>query len=266
VSRLPGLTGIIDWSDTNDRGKNVIVLIHSLGTDRTIWATQVEVLAAAGWRVIAVDLPGHGLSTANPSDYTLEMLGRDVMEVTEVCGAEECAVAGVSLGGLVALWLAVNAPERVAALVASNTAARLGSSAGWSDRIAAVESGGMESIRAVMTRFFAPQFAEDHPEELAHFEEVFLATDPVGYTGCCAALRDADLGGRVGSITCPTLVVGGELDVAAPPDLAARLHEEIPLSRLHIIEGSAHISNVDRPAEFNALLVDFLLNRPPEGP
>jgi 3-oxoadipate enol-lactonase len=175
-------------------------------------------------------------------------------------GAGRFEVMGISLGGLLALWLAATVPGKVSALVACNTAARLGTAEGWEERIGAVATGGMESIReTVVARFFSPEFPARHPDAFARATRVFVDTDPDGYMGCCAALRDADLRDRVGGIVSPTLMVAGEGDVATPPDLSEWLHERIPGSRLAVIAGAGHISNLDQPEEFDRVVGEFLL-------
>lgn len=259
MSRLHGTTGTIDWSVANPGGDRTLVLVHSLGTDRTLWEDQVDLLIDTGRRVIAIDLPGHGRSTAGIGPYTIDTMGRDVREVIEIVESGSFEVMGISLGGLVGLWIAITAPERVSALIAANTSGRLGSKTLWDDRIAAVQRSGLGSIsHDVLARFFAPDFARDHPERYAKFSEIFSSTDPVGYTGCCTILRDTDLTGQVGSISCPVLVVGGDLDVATPPDQVRTLHRQIEGSMIEVIQGAAHLSNVDRPDAYNQIVGDFL--------
>jgi 3-oxoadipate enol-lactonase len=259
MSRLPGLTGTIDWSVSNPGGDRTVVLLHSLGTDRTLWEGQVDLLIAAGRRVLAIDLPGHGRSTAGIGPYTIDTMGKDVREVIEIVESGAFEIMGISFGGLVGLWLAITAPERVSALIAANTSGRLGSKTLWDDRIAAVRRSGLGSIsHDVLARFFAPNFARDHPERFARFSEIFSSTDPVGYTGCCTILRDTDLTGQVSSISCPVLVVGGDLDVATPPDQVRTLHRQIEGSMIEVIQGAAHLSNVDRPDAYNQIVGDFL--------
>ncbi|MCI0426348.1 MAG: alpha/beta fold hydrolase [Actinobacteria bacterium] len=256
MSRYRGETGELDWSDHNPEGSPTILLIHSLGTDRGIWDGQVGWLAGSGRRVVTIDLPGHGGSSANPPPYTIETLGTDLMRlVAEVTRSGSYEVMGVSLGGLVALWLAITDPA-VTALVAANTAARLGTIAGWSERIAAVEAQGMERVGpAVVPRFFAPTTG---PDVFDRYLKVFAATDPIGYVGCCAVLRDTDLGDHVGEIACPTLVVAGDVDIAAPPALSLWLHERIPGSELAVIPGAGHLSNIDQPETFHIVVGRFL--------
>lgn len=258
MSGYPGRTGDLDWSDANPSAAVTTVLLHSLGTDRTMWDFQIDSMKGSR-RVIAIDLPGHGGSRARAGAYSLADLGHDVLGLTGACGVVRFEVVGVSIGGLVAMWLAVNAPQQVSGLVAANTAARLGSDRLWSARIEQVRSGGMEAVREqVVMRFFASDFEARRPDDFRRYNAIFAATDPDGYIGCCAALRDADLTPRVSSIRCSTLIIGGDQDVATPPEQSRWLQANIAGSRLEIIEGAGHLSNVERPEVFGRLVSDFL--------
>lgn len=244
-----------EWGDPQLPG---LVLIHSLGTDSTMWGPQLPALSARR-RVVAVDLPGHGRSSAKPGDYRVEDLGGDVLEAASEAGLTSFDVCGISIGGLIGLWLGINAPGRVSRLIVCNAAARLGSEGLWSERIEAVLSGGMDSIReAVLPRWFAADFDRRYPRVLEEIEQVFDATDPVGYAGCCAALRDADLRPEVGRIDCPTLIIAGAEDIATPPEQAAWLGERIADGRVEVIPGAAHLSNLDQPEAFTRLVVEAL--------
>jgi 3-oxoadipate enol-lactonase len=233
-------------------------MVHALGADRGIWAPQVRDLSSER-PVILVDLPGHGESAAGPGPYALADLGLDLLDVAAAAGADEIDLCGLSLGGLAALWMAANFPERVRGLVVSNSAARIGSEELWAARIEAVGTGGMESIREMaLARFFTPGFAAMSPETVERAAATLLATDPAGYIACCAALRDADLRGSVGAIRCPTLVIGGDEDISTPPVDSSWLHEHIPGSRLRILVGAAHFSNLEQPERWTAEVDGFL--------
>jgi 3-oxoadipate enol-lactonase len=210
-------------------------------------------------RVVAIDLPGHGGSAACPGEYTLDQLGGDVLTIATEAGLARFDVCGISLGGLIGLWLAVNARDRVATLVVSNTAARIGSRGFWAERIRAVAEGGMAGVEAqVIPRFLSEDFSERDPETFALVEEMFLAVDPAGYIGCCAALRDADLSDDVRAISCPTVIIAGDIDVATPPAEVELLHGSISGSRLDTIPGAAHLASLDRKDVFTDLVVTAL--------
>lgn len=247
------------YVDLGDREGSPVVLSHSLGADGSMWSPQTGALVAAGHRVILVDHLGHGRSPVPPAPYTLDEIASGVLGVADELRLERFAVVGLSLGGLVAQWLGVNAPERVAKLVAANTAARIGSAGSWAERIDAVRAGGMASIRdGVLARWFAPGFASAEREQFEGVADVFGRTQAEGYIGCCAALAAADLRDAVAAIAAPTLVIGGSIDPATPPEEAEWLAIAIPGAELLIIGGAAHLSNLDHAAEFTAALLSFL--------
>jgi 3-oxoadipate enol-lactonase len=206
-----------------------------------------------------MDLRGHGRSDAPAGPYTMERLALDVLAVADAAGAERFDLCGLSIGGQVGQWLAIEHAHRLRALVLADTAARIGTAEGWAERMATVEAGGMAAIAPiVLERCFTAGIKERAPEHLAYAREQVLAMSPVGYVGCCAALAAADLREPVGAITTPTLVIVGSEDVTTPPAEARQLHEAIAGSELAIIEGAAHVSNLDAEAEFTRRLSGFL--------
>jgi 3-oxoadipate enol-lactonase len=235
-----------------------LLFVNSLGTDFGMWEPQVATLAP-WFRVIRYDSRGHGQSDAPPGPYTLERLGRDALAVLDSLGVERAHVCGLSLGGMVGLWLAIHRPARLGRAILANTAARIGSEETWSARIAAVEAGGMAAIRdAVLARFLSAGFRERAPDITEMIGEMLLATPPHGYVGCCAALRDADLRNLVSTIETPSLVIGGALDEATPPAQAEDLHAGIVPSELLVIPNVAHLSNLEAPDLFTRRLIEHL--------
>lgn len=249
-------TGSLAWGVAGDSGHPGLVLIHSLGADSRMWADQIPELEKHR-RVIWIDLPGHGSSDAEKGDYTIESLGLDIADVAGEAGFETFDVCGISLGGVISLWLAIDLQERVDRLIACNTGAKIGTAEAWSERIETVLEGGMEAIRdAVVPRFITTDLEQRRPDAYGKVYEMFDAIDPVGYAGCCAALRDMDLRDSVAEISAPTLLVGGSEDIATPPDTMESLHGSISGSRLRIIEGAAHLSNIDQPQRFNETVIE----------
>jgi 3-oxoadipate enol-lactonase len=250
--------GSIAWHETGNGLGPPIILLHSLGTDRSMWGQQVTALAGSH-RVILIDIRGHGRSESPPGPYGLDDLANDVVAVADDIGIDRFDFCGISISGQIGLWLGINRPERLRTLTVANTAAKIGTREGWEDRIAAVRDGGMASIREpVVARWFAEDFPERYPDVYQRVGAVFAATSPIGYVGCCAALAEADLSGVVATITTPTLVIGGELDVSTPPANVESLHRAIPESDLVMIPGAGHLSNMDRPDQFNAALLGHL--------
>lgn len=248
----------IAWTARGPVGAPVVVFSHSLGADSWMWAPQVEALAA-DYLVVLVDTRGHGRSDAPPGPYTVDLLARDVLAAADAAGADRFHLCGLSMGGHIGLWIASHHPERLASLIACNTAARLSTPEAWEERIAAVASGGMESVReAVIDKWFAPGFAGSKPDWFNEANQVFSSLSPDGYAACCGALATSDLTGAVSGITVPTLIIGGSHDVATPPAQAEWLHEMIAGSELTILNGAAHLSNLDAPDAFTAGLRAFL--------
>lgn len=258
MSVFQGTTGALYWSDAGDGPHRPLLMVHALGADRRLWSAQLPLLSATR-RVLTFDLPGHGSSQALPGPYSISDLGTDVIGLAGAAGLDEFDLCGISLGGLLGLWIGVNHHDRVGRLVVCNTAARVGTEESWQTRIDTVERAGMEGIlEMALARFFTPGFPAAHPEVAAAAADTLLAIDPVGYLGCCAALRDADLRERVPAIRCPTLVIGSDQDISTPPEDASWLNEHIPGSRLKILEGAAHLSNIEQPEAWANEVTAFL--------
>jgi 3-oxoadipate enol-lactonase/4-carboxymuconolactone decarboxylase len=197
-------------------GRPVIALSHSLGLDHTMWDPQMAALTAR-FRVLRYDLRGHGGSDATPGDYTVEQLGHDALALLDRLGLERVAWCGVSLGGMVGQWLAAHAGDRLSGLVLANTSPRIADPAGMEARRRAVLDGGTRAIvDTAMARFFGDALVAANPPRIASARETFLATDPVGYAGCCAALRDFDGTALLPRIEARTLVVSGDADASMP--------------------------------------------------
>lgn len=230
-----------------------IVLLNSIGTEMAMWDRAVPYLLEH-FLVLRIDTRGHGASDAPPGDYSLRMLAGDVLAVMDAAGIDRAAIAGVSLGGMIAMELALAAPSRVSGLALICTTATAHRQM-WDDRIAKVRTTGMESIvDAVMPRFLDGDFIEERPEYAETIRRAFLSTSPTGYSGCGAAIRDMTLLDRLAEIGAPTVVVIGTLDQATP--LAGNgelILAGIPRSEMAEVPG-AHIAPIGAPAEIAATL------------
>jgi 3-oxoadipate enol-lactonase len=175
-------------------------------------------------------------------------------------GVERASLGGVSLGGMVAMWLGANAPDRVERLVLCCTSAHLPPASAWAERADKVRAAGTTEVvaDAVVERWLTPAFADAHPETQAWLRAMLLATDADGYAACCGAIERMDLRDALPSITAPTLVVSASDDQATPPEHQRALAEAIPSARLETISPAAHIGNVERADEVTALILDHL--------
>jgi 3-oxoadipate enol-lactonase/4-carboxymuconolactone decarboxylase len=224
-----------------------------------MWEVQVEDLLPH-FQLLRYDTRGHGASDTTPGEYSVEMLGQDILGLADFLKISRFAFCGLSLGGAIGQWIAAHAPERVTHLVLANTSPQFVPRANWETRIEAVLKGGMPAVVDVaMQRFFSPDTLERDNPQVASIRSVFLGTDPVGYMGCCAALRDMNHGDLLGKIKSPTLVIFGDRDVATPwSGHGERLAQGIPGAKaLHI--AAAHLSNIERPHTFTTALLEFLL-------
>jgi 3-oxoadipate enol-lactonase/4-carboxymuconolactone decarboxylase len=245
-------------------GRPVVILSHSIGADHAMWAPQVPDLLLH-FRVLRYDIRGHGASDAPKGDYSIEELGREVLGLVDALKISEFAFCGLSLGGAIGQWLAIHAADRVSRLVLASTSPQFGPRANWDARRQAVLDGGMAAIvDLAMQRFFSSETLARGDVYAQAVRSVILGTDPAGYAGCCAALRDMDHTQLLQQIRVPTLVIVGDRDVSTPwsghGEILAR---EIPKAQaLHL--PAAHLSNIERPRSFAVALLNFL--RPQSDP
>ncbi len=236
----------------------VLVLSHSLGVDHGMWDPQMPALLNH-FRVLRYDTRGHGASDVPSGEYTLERLGRDVVGLLDALAIENAAFCGLSMGGMIGQWLGAHAAERCTHLVLANTSPRTGPE-GMEARRKAVLEAGMSSVEpTVMGRFFSPETATRAPARYDSTRRTLLATNPAGYAGCCAAIRDMDNRPALQQIKTPTLIIAGDRDVSTPWDGHGEiLAREIPHAKV-VRFPTAHLSNLERPHSFSAALLDFLL-------
>jgi 3-oxoadipate enol-lactonase len=235
----------------------VLVLAHSLGTDLSMWDPQAAALAGV-FRVLCFEARGHGVSSVTPGPYTVERQARDALGLLDALAIPRAHFCGLSLGGMVGLWLGAYAAGRVGKLVLANTAARIGTPDFRNARIDAVLRGGLAAVApAVLDRWFTAGFRERRPEAVAAVRRALLATPAAGYAAGCAAVRDADLRDVARAVAVPTLVIAGAHDVATPPADSRWLADVIPGARYCEL-AAAHLSNIEAADQFTAAISDFL--------
>lgn len=253
------LTACLDGPDEAP----VLVLANPIGTTRAIWNAQVPVLQKH-FRLLRFELRGHGepgvRSAAPPGPYSIAELGADVLGLMRDYGITAAAYCGISLGGMIGIWLAANAPERISSLVACCTAITpMPSRQSWLERAALVRSGGMAAISEMIPpRWFTRDFIARQPAAVAVVMDMLLGTDPQGYAGCGEAIADLDLRPALASISAPTLVIAGAEDPAAPPWQGAMTAIGIPGSRLTVIRGTSHLAPYQTPGPVTAAIFAHL--------
>jgi 3-oxoadipate enol-lactonase len=242
------------------------ILAHGIATDLGLWEGVARRLANR-FRVLRYDARGHGGSDTPPGPYSLDLLGQDALGLMDALGIQRAHFAGLSMGGMVGLGLALNHPERLLSLscLDARASAPAAYREAWAGRAAAVEEGGMETmVEPSLSRWFAAGFREEQPAEAARVAAMVRATHPQGYRGCAAALQQLDYGERLHTITIPTLYLAGAEDAGAPPEVMRAMADATPNARYVEIAAAGHLSALEQPEAVAAALGDFMGTLAPE--
>jgi 3-oxoadipate enol-lactonase len=241
----------------------VLLLGGSLGTTLDMWDPQVPSLSGA-YRVIRFEHRGHGGSPVPTGPYSIDDLGADVLTMLDRLDLPRVSYCGLSIGGMVGQWLAINAPERIDRLVLLCTAPYLPPASAWMQRAAAVREAGTPEVvaDAVIGRWFTPGYAASHPDIVARYRAMICGIDPDGYAGCCEAIASMDLRAGLAGITAPTLVVAGRQDPSIPPEHGEAIAAAVPGARLEILDPAAHLASVERADAVTALIAEHLSGAP----
>ncbi|HEY1569141.1 MAG TPA: 3-oxoadipate enol-lactonase [Solirubrobacteraceae bacterium] len=237
----------------------VLLLGGSLGTTLDMWEPQLPALAQSR-RVIRFEHRGHGGSPVPTGPYSIDEMGADVLTMLDRLDLPRVSYCGLSIGGMVGQWLAVNAPERIDRLVLLCTSAFVPPPEGWHQRAATVREAGTPEVvaDAVLARWFTPAYATSHHDIVARYRAMIAGVDPEGYASCCEAIAAMDLRSGLPGITAPTLVVAGRQDPSIPPDHGEAIAAAIPGARLEILDPAAHLASVERADAVNALITAHL--------
>ncbi len=236
----------------------VLVMGGSLGTTLGMWDGQLPL--AERLLLVRHDHRGHGRSPIPPGPYEIADLGADVLALLDLLGVERASYCGLSIGGMVGMWLGIHAPERIDRLVLICTSAHMPPAAAWAERAAAVRRAGSPEVvaDAVVARWLTPAFAAAHPEEHERLRAMLCATDAEGYASCCGAIERMDLRADLGRVAAPTLVISGAQDEATPPARQQLIAEAIPGARHEILAPAAHVAAVEQASAVNDLILEHL--------
>ncbi len=241
-----------------NEGRPVLVLSSSIGCDHGMWAPQMPDLLEH-FQVLRYDTRGLGASDAPRAEYSIELLGRDVIGLADALKIPKFSFCGLSLGGMIGQWLGANAGDRLTGLILANTSAQISPKSNWDERRRVVLEGGMAALTdGVMQRFFSAETLAEGNPYVSSVRAVIGGTDPAGYAGCCSAIRDMDHTASLAKIRVPTLVIVGDRDVATPWEGHGEiLAREIPGAQVVRLP-AAHLSNIERPRAFTAAIFSLL--------
>lgn len=241
-------------------GAPALLLLHSLGTTLQLWDEPARALAA-GFRVIRMDLRGHGLTEVTPGPYSIEGMARDALAVLDALGIARAHVGGISIGGMVAQSIATQAPDRVLSLILVDTALAIPPASLWQERAALVRAQGMGAVVEPVLARWVTEAGMNTPAAQG-LRAMLLRTAPEGYAGAAEAIAAADLTAGTRTLRVPTLVLVGSEDAATPIASAEALRGAIHGAALEIIRGAAHLPTMERVEAVTASMQRFL-SRPP---
>jgi 3-oxoadipate enol-lactonase/4-carboxymuconolactone decarboxylase len=242
-----------------------LVFLNSLGSDFRIWNDTLAQLDS-GRPVLLYDKRGHGLSDAPTGPGTLQQHADDLLALLDLLGIERAVLAGVSVGGMIALQFAAARPDRVAGLILCDTAAVIGTPGFWNDRIALIGEQGLQATAGnIIERWFTPQFAAAQPAAVLGYRNMLGRTPQRGYIATCEAIRDADLRPLLPLISAPALVIFGAQDEATPPAAGRELAAALPGASYSEIAQAGHLPGVEQPAQLARLISSFLAQQEPES-
>lgn len=250
---------MLTYEITGDTGAPPLVLLHAIATSAELWAPQMAAWSATH-RVVRLDLPGHGASAPLAEGAGYDDYAAAVAETLDALGTSQAAVVGLSFGAMIAQRLAADRPDLVGRLVLANCVAKTPPPVRemWAGRIAAVEADGMAAqVDGTLARWFTPAFRDASPVSVRWIEGLIRATPPEGFVAAGRAIMDLDHLQLLGAVACPTLVLAGRHDQAAPPAAGEAIATAMPNARFEVLE-AAHLANVEQPVAFAQAVSRFL--------
>ena len=240
----------------------VVCFTHSLASDSGMWAEQMPPLLAAGFRVLRLDMRGHGGSDPDAGPYTMSALAGDVAAAIDVLGLDRVHFVGLSIGGMIGQGFAIEHAAKLRSLMLCDTLPGTlpDAKAAWAPRIEAVTKANSLAPVAdgTMERWFTAAYKPSNPRRWQQIRDTVAETTPAGFLGCAAAILDFDWVPKLPTLKVPTLVVCGSDDPGTPPAQNQRIAGLIPGARYQEIANARHFPNVERASAFNEILLGWL--------
>jgi 3-oxoadipate enol-lactonase len=240
----------------------VVCFTHSLNSDSGMWVEQMVPLLAAGYRVLRLDMRGHGGSAPVEGDYTMDALAADIKDALDVLQIAKVHFIGLSIGGMIGQGFALAHPDRLLSLTLCDTQPGTPKEAAgsWDERKQAVRKAGTLSALAesTMERWFTPEFKGINPIRWREIRDTISNTTPAGFLGCASAIQTFDYESRLPTIKSPTLVICGDEDPGTPPERNKLIASKIPGGRYEGIANARHLPNVERADQFNRIMMSWL--------
>ena len=234
----------------------VIILSNSLGTDKGMWDPQATYFKDK-YKVVRYDTRGHGKSDVM-DDTTLANLGEDVIDIMDALNIEKAHFCGISMGGITALWLGLNAAHRFNSITVANSAAKIGQADTWISRADIVEKNGLaDLVKTTHSRWFSDTFDYQHNALAQQTIQSLSTTEAKGYANACRALADADVLHELPQLKIPTFIICGSKDPVTTVKDGEFIKEHVLKGEIAILAAS-HLSNIECPDEFSQLLEVFI--------
>ena len=250
----------LNYVVSGPEGAPWITFSNSLATNVAMWDEQAKLLEK-DWRVLRYDQRGHGKTQATKPPYSFDLLVADVIALWDALGVKRSVFCGLSMGGTTGIGLCLAHPDRLAAFVGADC--RCDSPPGfreaWDERIAHATKNGMEGMADLtVNRWFTERFRKASPAVIDKVKGMIRTTPLDGFIGCSNALQNIGYREKLGNIRVPVMFLCGAEDGAANPDYVRPMHQAVPGSKFEIVEDAGHISNMENPARFNAILTSYL--------
>jgi len=235
-----------------------ILMSNSLMSSLEMWDSNIASLTDR-YRVIRYDTRGHGQSEVTQGPYSINLLAADLVALMDALNIHSAHLVGLSMGGMICQYIGANNPERVLSLSLCDTASEMPPRSLWEERFTTAKEMGIPGlVDGTINRWFLADFIKSNPTQIDMVRKMILSTPVEGYLGCASAVRDMAQSTMLLKIKAPTMVLVGKQDPACTVEQATVLNRLIPHSSMIVIDQAAHLSNIEKPQEFNSALRGFL--------